>query len=418
MPTAMVLAQRALLLANNGRPTEALDLVDAMDGVDDPRVQADLAAARSIGCLSVGRFAEAIDAARRGAAHQDSLPAWQRRRGMAAHVLNEAHALAYAGRFGRARALVDEAIERAQTAQARAALVWFEVVLGEIERDSGRGAEAVVHFSAAADLAGDVGQEAALVWALVGIAQGHLLLGERDAAADALARADAHDSPVATSRGTRERTRAWLLADQGDLAAARALITEVAAEARADSMWNFECGVVHDLVRFGDPDAAVGRLDELERTVEGPYVQALAAHARAASTGDVDRYLDAVERFEALPCYVLGAEVALELAELHRRTGSIRDAAAARHRATRMLEEAGGAATPGLLRGDGAEQLSDREREVALLAASGMPSRDIAEKLFVSKRTIDSHLSSAYRKLGVAGRSDLRAALEHRPAPA
>lgn len=412
VPAAAVRAQRALLLANNGRPREALEIVDAVGPVDDARVEVDLAVARSTGCLSMGRFPEAIAVAQEGAAAQARLPAWQRRRGMASHVLNEAHALTYSGRFEAARAVIEGALAGAQQARARAATVWFEVVLGEIERDSGRGGEAIRHFTTAAELAPDAGQDAALVWALVGIAQGHLLLGEGSAAADALARADEHTSPVATSWSTRERARAWLLADGGDLAGARRLIGEVAEASRADDLFNFECGVVHDLVRFGDPAAAVGRLDELEALVEGPYVRALAAHARAAATGDLRRYPAAVDGLAALPSHVLAAEAAMELAELHRRAGSERDASAAVRRAAGFVEAAGGAGTPGLRRGQGVEPLSDREREVALLAAGGLASRDIAERLYVSKRTVDSHLSSAYRKLGIPGRAQLRAALD------
>ena len=43
--------------------------------------------------------------------------------------------------------------------------------------------------------------------------------------------------------------------------------------------------------------------------------------------------------------------------------------------------------------------------------ASGATNREIAERLYLSKRTVDSHLSSVYRKLGVAGRAELRTAL-------
>ncbi len=411
VPAATVRAQRALLLANNGRPHEALDQVAAVGDVADPRVRVDLSVAKSIGCIAMGRFTEAIDVARDGARTQAELPAWQRRRGMASHVLNEAHALGYSGRYQAAREVVEGAIEGAQQARARAALVWFEVVLGEIDRDSGRGHDAVRHFTAAADLAPEAGQDAALVWALVGIAQGHLLLGDGAAAAAALDRADAHSSPLATSAATRQRARAWLLADKGDLAGARELLVPIAEAARDDGLWNFECGLVHDLVRFGDPEAAVGRLDELERIVEGPYVQALALHARAAVAGDVDLATEAVDRLAALPCHVLAAEAALELADLHRRAGATREAAAATRRAVLLVEAAGGARTPGLLRGDAVEPLSPREREVALLAAGGMPSKDIAERLYVSKRTVDTHLGSVYRKLGVTGRSQLGAAL-------
>lgn len=51
--------------------------------------------------------------------------------------------------------------------------------------------------------------------------------------------------------------------------------------------------------------------------------------------------------------------------------------------------------------------LSSREREIALLVASGMRSRQIAEKLFLSTRTIDSHLNHIYRKLHISSRTEL-----------
>ncbi|MFB9368576.1 helix-turn-helix transcriptional regulator [Kitasatospora albolonga] len=59
--------------------------------------------------------------------------------------------------------------------------------------------------------------------------------------------------------------------------------------------------------------------------------------------------------------------------------------------------------------------LSDREREVADLAAAGLRSRQIAERLFLSHRTVESHLGNAYRKLGVSSRTALARVLG--PAP-
>jgi len=54
-----------------------------------------------------------------------------------------------------------------------------------------------------------------------------------------------------------------------------------------------------------------------------------------------------------------------------------------------------------------AVDLTPREREVALLAAGGCSSREIADRLVVSVRTVDNHLRNAYRKLGITRRQDL-----------
>ncbi|MEV4611097.1 LuxR family transcriptional regulator [Kitasatospora sp. NPDC049258] len=61
--------------------------------------------------------------------------------------------------------------------------------------------------------------------------------------------------------------------------------------------------------------------------------------------------------------------------------------------------------------------LSTREREVAELAAAGLPSRLIAERLVLSPRTVDTHLGSAYRKLGVGSRLALARLLQRRADP-
>jgi DNA-binding CsgD family transcriptional regulator len=51
--------------------------------------------------------------------------------------------------------------------------------------------------------------------------------------------------------------------------------------------------------------------------------------------------------------------------------------------------------------------LTNRELEVALLAARGMRSADIARLLFVSPRTVHTHLRHAYAKTGTGNRVQL-----------
>ena len=55
----------------------------------------------------------------------------------------------------------------------------------------------------------------------------------------------------------------------------------------------------------------------------------------------------------------------------------------------------------------GPASLSKRELEVACLAAEGLTARQIAEQLFISQRTVETHLTSVYAKLGVESKLDL-----------
>lgn len=55
--------------------------------------------------------------------------------------------------------------------------------------------------------------------------------------------------------------------------------------------------------------------------------------------------------------------------------------------------------------------LTSSELRVVELAVSGATNREIGEELFVTSRTVEVHLTNVYRKLGIAGRADLPAAL-------
>jgi DNA-binding CsgD family transcriptional regulator len=59
----------------------------------------------------------------------------------------------------------------------------------------------------------------------------------------------------------------------------------------------------------------------------------------------------------------------------------------------------------------GLESLTPSERRVAELAAAGPTNREIAQALFVTPKTVEVHLSSVYRKLGISSRSQLAGAL-------
>ena len=101
-------------------------------------------------------------------------------------------------------------------------------------------------------------------------------------------------------------------------------------------------------------------------------------------------------------------------ATAQRARGRSADAAAARAgpvealaRRTLGTADARGAELP--------EQLTRREAEIAKLAAQGMRDKDIADELVLSVRTVESHLATAYRKLGIASRRELVEALGNQP---
>ena len=74
------------------------------------------------------------------------------------------------------------------------------------------------------------------------------------------------------------------------------------------------------------------------------------------------------------------------------------------HRQLRCLGSRGRKAVEVAL---GADTLSRRERQVARLATEGRSANDIARQLFISRRTVESHLAHVYAKLGVSSRFEL-----------
>jgi DNA-binding CsgD family transcriptional regulator len=83
-------------------------------------------------------------------------------------------------------------------------------------------------------------------------------------------------------------------------------------------------------------------------------------------------------------------------------------------RAAGDREAAGQSASPSP--SPGAGRLTHQELEIATLAASGLTNKQIAERLYLSHRTVSSHLYRLFPKLGVTSRAGLRAALACTPA--
>jgi DNA-binding CsgD family transcriptional regulator len=61
----------------------------------------------------------------------------------------------------------------------------------------------------------------------------------------------------------------------------------------------------------------------------------------------------------------------------------------------------------------GPDSLTPSERRIAELAATGHSNREIAQTLFVTEKTVETHLGRAFRKLDISSRRKLPEVLVH-----
>ena len=78
-------------------------------------------------------------------------------------------------------------------------------------------------------------------------------------------------------------------------------------------------------------------------------------------------------------------------------------------RARSELAATGERARPRTLRAT--EELTPQELQLARIVAKGASNREAAERLFVSRKTVEAHLGAIYRKLGLRSRTELAARL-------
>jgi ATP/maltotriose-dependent transcriptional regulator MalT len=137
------------------------------------------------------------------------------------------------------------------------------------------------------------------------------------------------------------------------------------------------------------------------------------------------RLAEAADALSGSPAQLEHARTLIALGGALRRGGRRADARAPlgeglalaeRCGAARLVREGGDelracGARPRSVTRSGVDALTPSERRVCEMAAGGMSNPEIAQALFVTRATVESHLHAAYRKLGVAGRKDLPAAL-------
>jgi DNA-binding CsgD family transcriptional regulator len=156
------------------------------------------------------------------------------------------------------------------------------------------------------------------------------------------------------------------------------------------------CGEALVSLAGGNPRTAARTAAEAQRIAEKAGNALLGARARTLG----GRALAADGRREQALSELEQAERALS------ECGAVREADAA-VRELRGLGARVRRARPG--RGTGPEGLSPRESEVSGHVAAGESNREIAAALFLSEKTVESHLVRIYAKLGVHSRSALTA---------
>jgi DNA-binding CsgD family transcriptional regulator/tetratricopeptide (TPR) repeat protein len=328
---------------------------------------------------------------------------------MGVFVVAHSLALAGAGRLAEASALAESAYEVAVERRIYDGQAWLASVLGTIRLAEGRLQSAVNLFREVAGLFARLkhpGQR----WGLGGIALAAGQMGDPTTSAAAISElAGLAVPPVRIMDVSILRGRAWADVANRDLGAAKRSLWEAYDLALQWGQMAGAADALFDLCRLGEKEAPLDRLCALEADgiVDGELMAARVVTARAVQAQDPVLAAEASQRFEATGALLFAAEAAVLERDLSRRRGLQRRAAAAAVRAGRLAEACEGAHTPGLATGNDADPLSAREHEVALLASSGLTSRAIADRLFVSKRTVDNHLQSIYTKLGVAGRHQL-----------
>ena len=194
---------------------------------------------------------------------------------------------------------------------------------------------------------------------------------------------------------------------------------------REPSILRIHADAVEALVGLGRVDEAERITADLERgdRVQSRWAQAMAHRCRgllAAAKGDLAgataALAAAVGEHAAVMMPFEEARTRLWLGAVLRRSGHLRDARLALDAALQLFEQLG---TPMFAERTRSElgriggrvtshlALTTTEARVAELVADGMTNMEVAAAMFVNVRTVESHLSRVYRKLGLRSRTEL-----------
>lgn len=410
--TAAAEANRSLLLMFDSQHEESLRSGAAVLAYQDAEPQAVVWAATGAGASAglLGRHDQAAAIYRQGlsvaTANREAVP-W----GAIQVNFGYSMALVAQGLLAEAQAVVDREYRAAQREEAAAPLGAWAGFVGVVAKARGDIAFATARLRESLSLLADYDTFQLGAPCLAELAGALALSGAHRSAVRLLARATSPERRISRLfLPWMELDRAWTIAAGGDTSAAAAQALSAAAMARDQRQPAVEAWALYDAARLGDARAVHASLARLAGEVPGPAVAVFAPAAAALAVGDAEALAGSALAFERLGMLLHAAEAGAAAGVLY---------AAGKQRASVLTERAAvlagrcpGVRTPLLAVTGSRAVLTRREREVAGLAAAGRSSKQIAERLGLSIRTVDNYLGRAYTKLGIQGRAELRAALE------
>ncbi|WP_208029794.1 helix-turn-helix transcriptional regulator [Rhabdothermincola sediminis] len=207
----------------------------------------------------------------------------------------------------------------------------------------------------------------------------------------------------------RLRLEATVAASDGACRQARTLARAAAERSETMSAPTYALFSWVDVARYGDPRAAAAALGRVGPLVGGRMATVLVDAVAALVHDDPSAKLEQSAALEALGLRLYAAEWAAAAATAARDGGRPQSARAATQRAGGLAATCGWPRTPML--GSLAEldlpTLTPREREVARLVASGLSNLEVADRLELSIRTVETHLQRVYTKFGIHCRKQL-----------
>ncbi|MDT7794731.1 MAG: hypothetical protein QOD59_4172 [Mycobacterium sp.] len=235
-----------------------------------------------------------------------------------------------------------------------------------------------------------------------------------DRAAEALATAERHRHPVMQYLDYElGLARAWVAASQGVVSEAISFARSAAESAAASGQFAAEVVCLQTATQFGDRSVEP-RLRELTRIVEGPRARLASRFAAALHAGDCVELAAVSEDFEQMGDLIAAADSAAHAALTYRSQGKRGSAFTYAARAQALAEQCGGAVTHALRQAAEPLPFSAREREIITMLAQGLTNREVADRLYLSVRTIEGHIYRAMARAGVASRDELAALMQRR----